>query len=107
MSTFNGIGTTFYGAAKKRPDGSYVSTEWLVLAYFPIFPIRSFRMAQVGRDKFFTVIVFTSNKRQYVILEKIPLSKNLRQILLTWMFTLVPLGLLWLHPFVTWLTTKM
>jgi hypothetical protein len=26
--TFNGIGTTYYGSADRRADGSYVATEW-------------------------------------------------------------------------------
>jgi hypothetical protein len=46
--TFNGIGTTFYGHAGARPDGSYVKTEWFVFFYVPIFPIRSLRVVPKG-----------------------------------------------------------
>jgi hypothetical protein len=97
MSTFNGIGTKFYGSAQKRPDGSYVTTEWFTVLYFPIIPLRSLRIAETG-SKFFTVIVYSSRQKQYVILEEVPLSKNLRQVFLTWAFTLVPLAWLMLAP---------
>ncbi|WP_038169120.1 hypothetical protein [Verrucomicrobium sp. BvORR106] len=43
-SAFSGIGSIYYGQRYFRPDGSYVTTEWLIFFYFPVFPIRSLRV---------------------------------------------------------------
>jgi len=44
MSTFNGIGTMYYGHADPLPDGTYTATEWFVIFWVPIFPIGSYRL---------------------------------------------------------------
>lgn len=41
---FNGVGTTYYGNRDPEPDGSYITTEWLVVGYVPLLPLRSFRV---------------------------------------------------------------
>lgn len=46
--TLNGFGTTFYGKRDFRADGSYITTEWIVLAYLPLIPIRSLRVSYRG-----------------------------------------------------------
>ena len=46
--TLNGIGTTFYGQRDFQPDGSYLTTEWLVFLYVPLIPIRSLRVVYRG-----------------------------------------------------------
>jgi len=38
--TFNGFGTSLYGARDFQPDGSYTTTEWLVGFYFPVWPLK-------------------------------------------------------------------
>jgi len=53
--TFNGIGTINYGARDFRPDGSYVTTEWVVVAYVPIAPLRSRRIRPAGQGVYFVV----------------------------------------------------
>jgi hypothetical protein len=68
--TFNGIGTSNYGKRDFRADGSYVTTEWFVLIFVPIFPLKSRRILPTGKDKFYGV--FYSS--QYLILEKLPMS---------------------------------
>ncbi|NJN24023.1 MAG: hypothetical protein HC810_06015 [Acaryochloridaceae cyanobacterium RL_2_7] len=40
----NGIGTTYYGRRDFRPDGSYVTTEWVIFLMLPIAPLRTFRV---------------------------------------------------------------
>jgi hypothetical protein len=90
MSTFNGIGTTYYGRARRLGD-TFVVTEWFTLLYFPIIPIRSRRVRTLNR-KTFTVIVFSQSNTQYQVIEEIPLRHNLGQVFRTWCFTLVPLG---------------
>jgi hypothetical protein len=42
---FHGIGTMVYGKRDYWPDGSFVTTEWFVVAYVPIFPIVSKRIS--------------------------------------------------------------
>jgi hypothetical protein len=40
---FNGTGTTYYGI-RYLPDGTYVTTKWIVLFFVPIFPVGSFHI---------------------------------------------------------------
>ena len=45
----NGVGTRFYGECDWRRDGSFQTTEWLVLMYVPVVPFKSLRgMALLG-----------------------------------------------------------
>jgi hypothetical protein len=60
--TFNGTGTTYHGRSDKASDGSYVATEWFMVVYIPIFPIRSFRMRPVSGGTF--AVVYSSQKYQ-------------------------------------------
>jgi hypothetical protein len=48
--TVNGIGTTYYGRRDIGPDGSYVTTEWLVFVYVPVIPIRSYRVVPTSES---------------------------------------------------------
>ena len=43
--TFNGFGTMVYGERDYWPDGSFVTTEWFVVAYVPISPSVSMRIS--------------------------------------------------------------
>jgi hypothetical protein len=67
--TFNGFGTKFYGEGDRRPDGSFVTTEWITAAYIPVFPLRSFRSARLAAGV--NVVVFQS--KSYAVLEKLPI----------------------------------
>lgn len=51
----NGIGTTYYGKRAFGQDGSYITTEFFVIGYFPIFPLRSRRVLETGEDSYFVV----------------------------------------------------
>lgn len=42
---FHGIGTVLYGERDYWPDGSFVTTEWVTLAWIPIFPTFSKRIS--------------------------------------------------------------
>ena len=46
--TLNGIGTIFYGKRDFRADGTYITTEWITVVYFPLIPFRSLRVRFVG-----------------------------------------------------------
>jgi hypothetical protein len=46
--TFNGFGTKLYGKRDFLHDGSYLTTLWIVLFWFPLIPLRSFRVQDAG-----------------------------------------------------------
>jgi hypothetical protein len=48
--TVNGCGTKYYGKRELMPDGSYITTEWIVLVYIPLIPIGSFQVLPVGKS---------------------------------------------------------
>ena len=47
-----GCGTMFMGQRDYRPDGSYVTTEFATLLFFPLAPIRSCRVIEAGHFGF-------------------------------------------------------
>ena len=48
-SLINGTGTGFYGRARERADGSYVTTKFFVLFHIPLIPLETVRAQPVGR----------------------------------------------------------
>jgi hypothetical protein len=46
--TFNGFGTKIYGKRDFEPNGSFVTTKWVVFFWIPFIPLRSFRVRNVG-----------------------------------------------------------
>lgn len=68
--TYNGFGTKYYGEADRRPDGSFVTTEWITAAYIPLIPLRSFRFVRVQSNDV-NVLVFHS--QSYGVLETLPI----------------------------------
>lgn len=44
MQTLNGFGTKLYGKSAIDPDGSYIATKWIVVLFFPIIPLGSYRV---------------------------------------------------------------
>jgi len=44
-----GCGTAYYGKRNFAHDGSYLTTEWITIFLVPIFPIRSLRVADIGK----------------------------------------------------------
>ena len=96
MPAWNGFGTMLYGRAKQRQDGSYVTTKWFAMGYFPIVPLKSMRI-----DKFssgsgslgLADLAINLTIPSYRVLENVPTRQNLIQIFLTWLWLLVPLGL--------------
>jgi len=67
--TFNGFGTKFYGEGDLRPDGSFITTEWITAVYIPVIPLRSFRLARAKAGV--NVVVFQS--QSYAVFEKLPI----------------------------------
>jgi len=87
--TFNGTGTAYYGKRDKEPDGSYITTEWFVLLYLPIFPRRSFRVLPKGNDKNY---IFYASQGFYA--REAPL--NLKQVRNIYLGTYGIIGIIYL-----------
>ncbi|MFE3934924.1 hypothetical protein ACFXPJ_14325 [Streptomyces goshikiensis] len=51
MSTWNGIGTKYLGFSRRQPDGSHHATEWFVISYMPVVPLRRYRLV-VGTTEY-------------------------------------------------------
>jgi len=45
--TLNGFGTSYWGT-RWEPDGTYITTKWIVFFFVPIIPVRSVRVLQAG-----------------------------------------------------------
>ncbi|SRR6266568_3659128 len=73
--TFNGIGTTYYGARDFLPDGTYTTTEWFTFIYVPVIPLQSLRLRPSDRST--NLVVYSST--QYFIYSKG--RPNLKQVL--------------------------
>lgn len=53
--TLNGCGTKYYGRREMAPNGSYITTEWIVLAYIPLIPVGSFQVLPTGESSYYIV----------------------------------------------------
>jgi hypothetical protein len=47
-STVNGVGTKYCGRRAEEADGSYVTTEFVVVGHIPLVPLRSWRVRPSG-----------------------------------------------------------
>lgn len=75
-ASLNGFGTGYIGQRDFRSDGSYITTEWIILAYLPIAPLRSHRLIRnPSQDR--NLLVYMSHG--YVMVETLPVDK--RQLL--------------------------
>ncbi|MGA3095216.1 MAG: hypothetical protein ABSF25_02080 [Bryobacteraceae bacterium] len=61
-----GFGTAFIGQRDFWPDGSYVTTEWIVALFVPLFPLRSLRVKPKPRQTTFLYVI-ASTGRNYVV----------------------------------------
>jgi hypothetical protein len=71
--TLNGCGTKYYGRREMSPDGSYITTEWIVLAYIPLIPVGSFQVLPTGESSYYIV----GRSTKYFV-KRVPF--NLKQI---------------------------
>jgi hypothetical protein len=46
--TLNGVGTQYYGT-RWLPDGTYITTKWVVFVYVPIIPLGSVRVLEASQ----------------------------------------------------------
>jgi hypothetical protein len=82
--TLNGFGTTFYGMRDFRADGSHVTTEWIVLAYIPLIPVRSLRVSYRGPGEHSWYLGFGSSENYAVFEKRFP--PNWKQVLCTYIY---------------------
>ena len=47
MFTLNGFGTTFVGECDYEPDGTYITTAWIVALWIPLIPLYSARVLSI------------------------------------------------------------
>jgi hypothetical protein len=52
FTSINGIGSTLIGKNDVRPDGSYLTTEWFIVLFVPIFPVCRYRVSPRGRQSY-------------------------------------------------------
>lgn len=85
--SFNGLGTCYRGERDFHPDGSYITTEWIVVLFVPLLPLRSFRLIHVPEaDEHY--IIYSSKK--FLIVERQPI--HTRQAFATYGFMLALLA---------------
>lgn len=84
-SSINGFGTAYYGRRRRRPDGSFIATRWLIAAALPIIPLGSARLKPL-REGFF--------RQTYAELES--LGMDWVQVIATY-FYVYAMGLWCLH----------
>lgn len=79
-NSFNGIGTTFYGRSNFESDGSFVTTKWFIIGFFPIVPVGSARI-QFERE---SGIPFFGRTSTFEVIEELPI--DWLQVLKTWVY---------------------
>ncbi len=88
MSSINGIGTTLYGKREvDQKDNSYITTEWFIFLFVPIFPIASYRVIKGKTESKFYLV--TANDKTEYNLTKVKL--NLRQVIRTYLLIWFPI----------------
>src|ERR1017187_421583 len=91
--TLNGFGTTYYGMRDFRADGSYITTEWIVLAYIPLIPTRSLRVSYRGPGERHWYLGVGSSEKYAVFEKRFP--PNWRQVLCTYSYVALLIG--WIY----------
>lgn len=79
--SFHGFGTAYYGECDFRPDGSYVTTEWISAFLLPVLPFRSVRLVRMpGKDLNLVVV----SSEGFLVIERTTL--HWRQVMRTYGF---------------------
>jgi len=84
-TSFNGIGTTFYGQCDFEEDASFVTTKWFIIGFFPLVPLSSLRVRYAESTGFF------SAGTSYEVLAEMPLHGM--QVIKTWLYVALLIGL--------------
>ena len=65
-----GVGSTFFDKSDIAQDGSFITTKWISLIYFPVIPLQRFRI-QILESK--GTLIY--KKIKYKIIETLPLDR--------------------------------
>lgn len=85
-ASFQGIGTMLIGKRDFYTDGSYITTQWFVLFFVPMFPIRSLRVCPTGSGERRSRFGFGWRESYTVYAQTSP---NLKQVLSVYLFTVL------------------
>lgn len=86
----HGIGTMVCGEREYWPDGSFITTEWCVLAWVPIIPLCSKRISYTRNSDFATYDVHGG----YYVYESMGVNRRQALYVYCWLFTvLAPIAL--------------
>jgi len=69
--TLYGCGTTFRANTPLLPDGTFITTKWIVLFFVPIIPLGSYRVKHLGSTSEFHLTGFSSTS-EYQIIQRVP-----------------------------------
>ena len=81
--TFNGFGTHIYGKRKFEPDGSFITTLWVVFFWIPLIPLKSIRVKYAGPGK---STILPGWSRSYLVLNES--GPDVRQVVNIYSFIL-------------------
>jgi hypothetical protein len=90
-SSVSGCGTKYYGERAYQQDGSYLTTNFFCLLYFPIIPLHTVRVIPDPKNTEWSPV----GTNYYMILEK--RFPNLLQVASVYLCELVVLALMVLH----------
>jgi Na+/melibiose symporter-like transporter len=90
--TFHGIGLMVYGERDYWPDGSFVTTEWFVVAYLPIAPIISKRISYTRNSDYATY-----NSSGYWVYQILPNNRKQVLSIYLWFASLLALFFGWIY----------
>lgn len=76
-----GFGSRLVGKANKREDGSFTSTKWITLFFFPILPLGTYRISSKHHTITFGFGLSGTHKSD-------PLFLDIRQVMLTYVLWL-------------------
>ncbi|GGW58638.1 hypothetical protein GCM10010503_39660 [Streptomyces lucensis JCM 4490] len=84
MSTWNGFGTTYRGFSYPNRDGSHHATQWAVLLFLPVIPLRRHRLT-VGDSSYTQYGNGSTSVTHYAVHEETPLvGGEILRTYLTW-----------------------
>lgn len=74
--TFWGLGYKYYGKSDVWPDGSYITTEFAVIAWIPFWPNASYRVLPKGPVKELNIPFLYHSSSQEFYVQEVPLNKK-------------------------------
>lgn len=86
-----GWGTSLYGKRDFRKDGSYITTEWVILAFIPIIPMKSLRVIHLGSET--SVGLGVNWESKHKVIEILPVNR--KQMAFTYAYASILLLAVW------------